>query len=546
MAIYTAAQIYAFARQAGFSPDQAVTMTAVALAESGGNGSAHASHGEDSRGLWQINLRAHPQWSGLNAYDPLTNARLAFQVSGGGRDISPWTTTHGVGTARYLSFRSTAQQAALSYGDQQALGNWAGTAGYGHPASAAGHDGSPGMAGYDVAAHDGSAHGLVADVGGTVHGSDGGQIGATTQRFLEAALAQAGDKYVYGAEANLNDPDPKAFDCSELTQWAANRAGVTIPDGAAAQYDKLSTDGRTISVDQALHTPGALLFHANADGSISHVAISLGDGRTIEARNSKLGVGVFDNRGDWLNRAAVLPGLSAPVGTGAPAHGFGPASDALFGAGSAGTGADGSALDSDHDGLSDALEQALGTNPHLVDTDHDGLSDSYELLHSHTDARVADTNHDGLTDAVEIALGRSATDPARPGAAAGQPVSQASATLDSDHDGLTDALERALGTDAFDADTDHDGVSDGIEHRMSLNPLDAHDVAALLPPGVAQAGTSADPDAGVETVDAGHDDLATDWAAHSYPDQPADVYADPALDHDHTGSTGSGDVGHHL
>jgi hypothetical protein len=81
---------------------------------------------------------------------------------------------------------------------------------------------------------------------------------------------------------------------------------------------------------------------------------------------------------------------------------------------------------------------------------------------------------------------------------------------------------------------------------MSLNPLDAHDVAALLPPGVAQAGTSADPDAGVETVDAGHDDLATDWAAHSYPDQPADVYADPALDHDHTGSTGSGDVGHHL
>ena len=50
--------------------------------------------------------------------------------------------------------------------------------------------------------------------------------------FVRQAQAQAGDPYVYGAEANLADPNPKAFDCSELTQWAAKRAGVTIPDGA--------------------------------------------------------------------------------------------------------------------------------------------------------------------------------------------------------------------------------------------------------------------------------------------------------------------------
>lgn len=36
--------------------DQAVTLTAIALAESGGNSGAHAPHGEDSRGLWQINV----------------------------------------------------------------------------------------------------------------------------------------------------------------------------------------------------------------------------------------------------------------------------------------------------------------------------------------------------------------------------------------------------------------------------------------------------------------------------------------------------------
>jgi hypothetical protein len=48
--IYTATEIYAFLRQAGFQPDQATTLTAIALAESGGNSSSHNTGGEDSRG----------------------------------------------------------------------------------------------------------------------------------------------------------------------------------------------------------------------------------------------------------------------------------------------------------------------------------------------------------------------------------------------------------------------------------------------------------------------------------------------------------------
>ena len=36
--------------------DNAVTWTAIAMAESGGNTDVHNPHGEDSRGLWQINL----------------------------------------------------------------------------------------------------------------------------------------------------------------------------------------------------------------------------------------------------------------------------------------------------------------------------------------------------------------------------------------------------------------------------------------------------------------------------------------------------------
>jgi cell wall-associated NlpC family hydrolase len=140
------------------------------------------------------------------------------------------------------------------------------------------------------------------------------------QQFLQTALAEKGKPYVYGATANTNDPNPPAFDCSELTKWAAARVGVTIPDGATAQYLYTRDHGTTMSVDQALHTPGALLFHFGhepknlgdipADG---HVAISLGDGvHTIEARGHKYGTNVFDASGlraGFFNFAGMIPGM---------------------------------------------------------------------------------------------------------------------------------------------------------------------------------------------------------------------------------------------
>jgi cell wall-associated NlpC family hydrolase len=142
---------------------------------------------------------------------------------------------------------------------------------------------------------------------------------ATTQLFLANALAEKGKPYVYGATARISDPDPKSFDCSELTLWAAARAGVKIPDGATAQYLYIRDHGGTMSVQQALHTPGALLFHFGheprdlgdipADG---HVAISLGDGEhTIEARGHAYGTNVFDNAGGRsFNFAGMIPGMS--------------------------------------------------------------------------------------------------------------------------------------------------------------------------------------------------------------------------------------------
>lgn len=94
---------------AGFNGRGLVTAIAVALAESNGNPSAHNTNGEDSRGLWQINVAAHPQYASYNLYDPLTNAQVAYAISSGGTSWTAWSTYL---NGAYLGYWSQAQQLA--------------------------------------------------------------------------------------------------------------------------------------------------------------------------------------------------------------------------------------------------------------------------------------------------------------------------------------------------------------------------------------------------------------------------------------------------
>jgi cell wall-associated NlpC family hydrolase len=332
----------------------------------------------------------------------------------------------------------------------------------------------------------------------------------STQAFLDAALAQTGDPYVWGAEASAGDPNPKAFDCSELAQWAAARVGITLPDGSWLQYLQLKDAGAVIPVDQAIHTPGALLFNFSSEPTAgggrpgeAHVAISLGDGKTIEARGVKYGVGSFEaaHRFDF---AAVLPGLSGPVTL--PDNLGEPGAD-HFGTdhlgvdhpdlGAAAPPPAEHMLDADHDGIPDAYEMAIGTDPHMADSDHDGLTDGFEVAH-HLNPLMMDTDHDGLSDAFEVQAG---LDPNNPDSNhngivdgyefamdhegmhdfADDGVHQLGVdhfgalggdALDSDHDGLADAWEHSIGTDPFNADSDHDGISDALEVAHGTDPMD--------------------------------------------------------------------------
>lgn len=133
---------------------------------------------------------------------------------------------------------------------------------------------------------------------GASSGDDAAGGPKSAARFVAIALEQAGDTYIYGAEASVSDPNPSAFDCSELVQWAAGRAGVPFVDGSSAQIAAC----RAISVDQAIRTRGALLWHPG------HIAISLGNGRTIEAANSRVGVVSYSAAGRF-QRGGLIPGL---------------------------------------------------------------------------------------------------------------------------------------------------------------------------------------------------------------------------------------------
>jgi cell wall-associated NlpC family hydrolase len=118
--------------------------------------------------------------------------------------------------------------------------------------------------------------------------------------FVRLALSQAGKSYQYGAEASLSDPNPRAFDCSELVQWAAARAGITpaVPDGSSAQKSHC----KSIPTTQAINTKGALLF------TPGHVAISLGNSHTIEAMDTANGVRQGDATTARFSSGGLIPG----------------------------------------------------------------------------------------------------------------------------------------------------------------------------------------------------------------------------------------------
>ncbi len=85
---------------------------------------------------------------------------------------------------------------------------------------------------------------------------------------LKAAMKMLGKPYRYGAEG------PNSFDCSGLTSWAFEQAGITLPRSSSQQ----ARVGSPVPRDQL--RPGDLIFFYKP---VSHVGIYIGDNKMINA-----------------------------------------------------------------------------------------------------------------------------------------------------------------------------------------------------------------------------------------------------------------------
>lgn len=94
MGVVSVRQCAQWAHDAGFVSTDLITITAICGAESGYNTNAHAlTSREDSRGLAQINVWAHPWGAKINLYDGATNLSAAFRVfREAGASFRPWST----------------------------------------------------------------------------------------------------------------------------------------------------------------------------------------------------------------------------------------------------------------------------------------------------------------------------------------------------------------------------------------------------------------------------------------------------------------------
>lgn len=141
--------------------------------------------------------------------------------------------------------------------------------------------------------------------------------------------------YILGARAPLTNKNWMGpWDCAEFASWCAYQAyGIVF---GAKPLDPLRADAYTgfwwdhavqqnakCSVQEALITPGAFLLRKPGafQISIGHIAISLGDGTTYDAKSSRAGVGHFPNAaGRPWSCGVLLPGIRYQPGSGSIDH----------------------------------------------------------------------------------------------------------------------------------------------------------------------------------------------------------------------------------
>jgi cell wall-associated NlpC family hydrolase len=110
-----------------------------------------------------------------------------------------------------------------------------------------------------------------------------GYSDATYDIIVEAAYSRLGCPYIWAAAG------PDSFDCSGLTQWCYNKAGIRISHYDVYQRDEARS---LVPVSEAL--PGDILWKAG------HVGLYIGDGSYIHAPTPGDVVRIQSNMAQWI------------------------------------------------------------------------------------------------------------------------------------------------------------------------------------------------------------------------------------------------------
>lgn len=147
---------------------------------------------------------------------------------------------------------------------------------------------------------------------------------AKAAQLLKLARRHVGEQYVLGALApkdNARWAGP--WDCAEFCSWCVYQLTHELfgcrPRGPGADPDRADAFtgfwgedakrlGKVISVGQAAATPGAFLLRLPGS-AIGHVAISAGNGRTVEAHSTARGVIEGEAAGRRWDVGVLVPGI---------------------------------------------------------------------------------------------------------------------------------------------------------------------------------------------------------------------------------------------
>ena len=311
-------------QDAGFSGSGLQTAYAVAMAESGGNARAHnpdASTGDNSYGLFQINMlggmgperrSAYGLSSNEDLFNAEQNAKVAYQMSKGGSDWSPWSTYKNGAYKQYLgqtgapvSGGSTggASSAAAQPAAGQTKADIVASPGGGDFAPNAG-DFAPGVRDFANPVGDpGAPTAASGQPAQTARYSGGGtnfrdRVVANAMSFLGTPYSWGGGTKSgtsFGIASGGNDGrGVNGVDCSGLMLAAFGLAGYDLPRVSQAQLGL----GSRASLDSL--QPGDFIGYR--DGG--HIAMYIGDGQLIEAPRAGLSVRVralsdYDRQNGW-------------------------------------------------------------------------------------------------------------------------------------------------------------------------------------------------------------------------------------------------------